>query len=915
MDRREFIWLTGGAAGSRFWPYHPTTPRPHSPARLRFDLDDQRRWSLAWAGEGRGIPLIEHAVLGVAIGDEIVTLADLTEVVTGTREPPGGEAIVIRGRGGGVYLETEFVSGPWAEVPRGTVSVSIYPDRHLPVVRGVRFLELPDTQVLAGAGPLLALTSAATSSEPTRVARAPLVSHGEGALTRDPQSLAFVFDARSAGMGELRLAAGSVSAVSDWRGGRPVRPEGETCALHVAAARGADALTALGAAFAPGSPVDADRLAAITTPAGWSSRHALSGRPTEEDILANLERCATHFDRRYFRFILLGPGYQRAPGDWDTSDRFPHGHRWLTEQVHARGFRAGLWLAPFGVSARSGIPDTHPDWLLRGPEGPLIRPARGLERDRVYALDGAHPDVQAWLYALARRAVREWGYDLLDADRLDWAMGSANHHGGATPAEAYRRGLAAIRDGLGTEAFLLAGSAPLQHVSPYVNGVRFGGDGEAGRGGFRAAARAAALASPAQRARWLNHSGALITRAPLTLDEARAWAAVTAVSGNLTFLADDLRTLPADRIALFQRTLPVASVSGRPIGAAVEAPERGPAITAGDRVVPIAGPWRFRTGDDPGYAARDFDEEAWETIPVPGPWTEVARPEYTGYAWYRVRFSLPQAPPPPDPGRMGGQAVGRIVVLELGKIDDADETFVNGVKVGQTGAFPPAHRGARLSYRRYALPGEALNWGGENVLAVRVYGGDGGGGLWSGWRDRPADTWIVEGALRWWTVVAVNWDDEPREMVMSTASLGLAAVASRLAAYDVWRDAPAAEVRGPLRAMVAPYCALVLGLRPATTHPQIVGTSRHVVQGAVDIAEERWDAATRTLAAKSLKLDGRPYTVTVSVPRGLRASRCTADPPCTVRRATGHVVLEWPAGDGRDIAWTLRFAPVQRPSE
>ncbi|MGH7646268.1 MAG: hypothetical protein ACREMR_11855, partial [Gemmatimonadales bacterium] len=435
--------------------------------------------------------------------------------------------------------------------------------------------------------------------------------------------------------------------------------------------------------------------------------------------------------------------------------------------------------------------------------------------------------------------------------------------------------------------------------------------------GAQAAARAAALASPAQRTRWLNDSGALITRAPLTLDEARAWAAVTAVSGSITFLSDDLRTLPADRIALLQRTLPVAPVPGRPIGALVEEPDRGPAIAAGDQVVPIPGPWRFRTGDDARYAARDFDEDAWETIAVPGAWT-AERLEYTGYAWYRARFTLPQVPPPPDPGRTDARADRTTAVLELGKIDDADETFVNGVRVGQTGEFPPTHRGERLSYRRYPVPGDALNWGGENVLAVRVYGGDGGGGLWSARRDRPAGTWVVEGAPRWWTVVAVNWDDEPREVALSTTSLGLAAGGGRFAAYDVWRDTPRADVRDTLRTTVAPSSALVLGLRPTTSHPQVVGTSRHLVQGAVDIAEQRWDATTRTLAVKSVKLDARPYAVTVSVPQGLRAARCTADPPCTLRRPPGgggHVVLEWPAGDGRDISWMLRFDPVRRTGQ
>jgi hypothetical protein len=89
----------------------------------------------------------------------------------------------------------------------------------------------------------------------------------------------------------------------------------------------------------------------------------------------------------------------------------------------------------------------------------------------------------------------------------------------------------------------------------------------------------------------------------------------------------------------------------------------------------------------------------------------------------------------------------------------------------------------------------------------------------------------------------------------------------------------------------------------------VIGTTRHVVQGAVDIVEESWDQASRTLRARSTNLDSRPYAVTIAVPRDTRPSACKADPPCTVRRLpSGHVVLQWrenPAG--RDIRWEIGF--------
>jgi hypothetical protein len=89
----------------------------------------------------------------------------------------------------------------------------------------------------------------------------------------------------------------------------------------------------------------------------------------------------------------------------------------------------------------------------------------------------------------------------------------------------------------------------------------------------------------------------------------------------------------------------------------------------------------------------------------------------------------------------------------------------------------------------------------------------------------------------------------------------------------------------------------------------VIGTTRHVVQGAIDIAGETWDPATRTLAATATKLDNRAYAVTIAVPKGMRPGTCKADVPCSVSRLeSGHVVLQWAAGgDGRDIKWELSF--------
>jgi hypothetical protein len=914
MDRRTFVLLAGGAAATSFRPSGvPRRGGARVLGRLRFELDERRRWSLWYYGEGAPVPLVRGAEIVAWVGERALTLVELEDSSVGSRRPPGGDAVVVRGRASGVWVEAEFLTAGGSDAPQAAVTVTVFPDRYLPSVRGVRFFQLPDSATLAGEGPLVALANGYSSFDACRVVAigtpeaAAVAAHGAVGLTRGELGLALACDGGEPGEARVTLTNDGLEAVSDWLPTRPLRPEGDASRLRLAFVPHGDGLAALRALFVPTSPVDQDRLARAVAPAGWCSRHELGDAVSEADVIANTALCAASFDRRFFRYIELDDGYQRAAGAWDTNDKFPHGHAWLTDQIHAKGFKAGLWLAPFAVAEASTLPAAHPEWLLKDATGPVVCATRAGWGGTIYALDGAHPQVQQWLFDLARRVVRDWGYDHLRIDELRWATVGTGHYGGLTHAEAYRAGLAALRDGLGTEAFLTACAAPLQHSVGLVNGMRVGPDVETSWGGLQPAARAAGLRSFYQRSAWLSDPDCLVVRPPLSVGEAQAWASLVALAGGLTFFSDNLPKLSPERLAILPRTLPAAPVAGRPIETARVDRSGAPALVSGSRAIPINGPWRFRTGDDPAYGTRQFDETAWETIAIPTLWGEAGHPDYAGVAWYRCRFVLPN----PTTGTEG--SLGEYI--ELGKIADADETFVNGVKIGQTGDVAPSPRGERQTYRRYRLAPGSLNWGGENVLAVRVWGGArGAGGVWSIARDRPPRAWVVEGAPRWWTVVLANWEDEPQAVSLALAALGI--TGAKFTAYDVWREAALADLADTLSVTLEPRSARTLGIRAAAARPQVIGTTRHVVQGAIDVTDEAWDAATRTLSAKSVNLDSRAYAVMLAVPKGLRPTRCQASVPCSMRRLdAGQVVLAWGAGgDGRDITWDLTFSPAARPA-
>ncbi|MGB3541733.1 beta galactosidase jelly roll domain-containing protein, partial [Rubrivirga sp.] len=135
-------------------------------------------------------------------------------------------------------------------------------------------------------------------------------------------------------------------------------------------------------------------------------------------------------------------------------------------------------------------------------------------------------------------------------------------------------------------------------------------------------------------------------------------------------------------------------------------------------LVDLEGDWAFRIGDAEVWAT-GYDEAGWDTLAVPGIWEDQGYQGYDGTAWYRRTFVL------------DASAATEPLYLLLGKIDDSDEAFVNGVRIGRTGLFPPVYKTGYYDYRVYAVPPEILAPG-ENTIAVRVYDGGREGGIMDG---------------------------------------------------------------------------------------------------------------------------------------------------------------------------------------
>ena len=126
-------------------------------------------------------------------------------------------------------------------------------------------------------------------------------------------------------------------------------------------------------------------------------------------------------------------------------------------------------------------------------------------------------------------------------------------------------------------------------------------------------------------------------------------------------------------------------------------------------IAKLKGYWKFEIGDNPKWADPDFNDADWEEIFVPSTWEDEGFPGYDGYAWYRKEFTIKQ------------DVEISNCYLYVGVIDDTDETYINGHFIGYYGQFPPEFSTAAGVQRKYVVLPEYLNFGGKNVIAVRVY--------------------------------------------------------------------------------------------------------------------------------------------------------------------------------------------------
>ncbi|NVM02751.1 MAG: alpha-galactosidase [Candidatus Helarchaeota archaeon] len=215
-------------------------------------------------------------------------------------------------------------------------------------------------------------------------------------------------------------------------------------------------------------------------PTGYCTWYIYFHKINEEECIKNLNFLAERRDPIPITYFQLDDGYQKTIGDWEANEKFPDGMKKFVDKIEKKGFKAGLWLAPFFVGKKSMLYKKHPNWILRNNKGkPVVvtkNPAWGY-RNTIYALDCSHPEVHEWLRELFTKITKEWGFKCIKIDFIFGACATTNYYNKKmTRAQVYRKGLEIIREAIGPDVLLLGCGAPIGPSIGLVNAMRVSPD-------------------------------------------------------------------------------------------------------------------------------------------------------------------------------------------------------------------------------------------------------------------------------------------------------------------------------------------------------------------------------------------------------------------------------------------------------
>lgn len=250
--------------------------------------------------------------------------------------------------------------------------------------------------------------------------------------------------------------------------------------------------------------------------------------------------------------------------------QFPHGMKWLADEIRKLGFRPGIWTVPFGTGDRVFY-EAHKAWFLHDADGKPMRNWCGL-----YVLDPSQEAARKHMEDTHRVMSQEWGYEYFKIDGMSGRSHSYSAHFYERPEvraafkqpceDPFRLCVEALRRGIGPDRIWLACQG--HYTGPEI------GQADAGRLGadivhpnrppgwhnYVNQARTTLNQLFVHNVVWYGDPDTLLVGQNVPMGMVRLATTVVGLPGQMMFAGDKLAELPPERMWLLQRVLPVCDV-------------------------------------------------------------------------------------------------------------------------------------------------------------------------------------------------------------------------------------------------------------------------------------------------------------------------------------------------------------------
>ena len=156
---------------------------------------------------------------------------------------------------------------------------------------------------------------------------------------------------------------------------------------------------------------------------GWCSWYSYGPNINNRNINANVNWFSKN-PLQSFEYILIDDGWSSAWGDWLQTDRkkFPQGLKTVAKQIKQKGFKPGIWVAPFLVDPKSDLVRNNPSWIIKDKKGFVnglkFTPFDRLLKFEKYILDIENKQVQKFIENTIDYLLGECQFELIKLDFL-----------------------------------------------------------------------------------------------------------------------------------------------------------------------------------------------------------------------------------------------------------------------------------------------------------------------------------------------------------------------------------------------------------------------------------------------------------------------------------------------------------------